>query len=252
MRRVSWIVSCVLHAGALGAGAALAYGVAYDGPGEPPVLTILASEASPHVPPRERPDQTPDEPVVAEPIESEPALETEPPPEPEAAAADVRGAEPVPADDPFEPSTEPPRQWWELVDPGSRVPPSPERGAQDAGGEDPPPVETPPEERLPEVEAGPPEAPDAPDVPAAAVADNPSPNYPRRALRLGQKGTVVVAVELDARGVVLAVDLAQACPYPELNREALRAVGEWRFEPARRRGVAVASSTEVEIEFRPR
>ena len=38
--------------------------------------------------------------------------------------------------------------------------------------------------------------------------------------------------------------------HPGLNREALRAVRRWRFEPAMRDGTPVAGETDVVIQFR--
>lgn len=88
-----------------------------------------------------------------------------------------------------------------------------------------------------------------PQVDAERCADNPPPNYPEEARRRGQQGTVVVAVAVDAAGVVVSATLQAPSPHPALNREALRAVRSWRFEPARRDGQAIATTTEVVIEF---
>lgn len=108
----------------------------------------------------------------------------------------------------------------------------------------------------------PPPAEPAPAVPVAAEpsatteavrrADNEPPTYPERERRLGHEGTVVLAVAVDARGDVVRVELKTPSPHVGLNREALRAVRRWRFEPARRHGQPVASETEVEVEFRLR
>jgi protein TonB len=105
---------------------------------------------------------------------------------------------------------------------------------------------------LPPAEPAPsPAAPEAlPDVDAEPRADNEPPSYPEEARRRGQEGTVVVLAEVAADGLVLAVSLQTPSPHPELNREALRAVRRWRFEPARSGGVAVAVATPVVVVFR--
>lgn len=90
----------------------------------------------------------------------------------------------------------------------------------------------------------------APDVDAEPRADNEPPRYPEEARRRGLEGTVVVQVEVASDGLVLDVALHTPATGAELNREALRAVRRWRFEPARRAGVAVATTTLVTIVFR--
>ncbi|MCC7395992.1 MAG: energy transducer TonB [Planctomycetes bacterium] len=87
-------------------------------------------------------------------------------------------------------------------------------------------------------------------VEAEPFADNLPPEYPANERALGREGDVLVRVQLDARGVVLAVELAQPSPFPGLNRAALRAVRGWRFAPASENGHPVASELEVPIEFR--
>lgn len=89
-------------------------------------------------------------------------------------------------------------------------------------------------------------------VEAVRRADNEPPNYPDHDRRLGHEGVVVLTVAVAATGDVYRVDLKSPCPHPGLNREAVRAVRGWRFEPARRHGQPVSSETDVEIEFRLR
>ncbi len=90
----------------------------------------------------------------------------------------------------------------------------------------------------------------APWVEGSPRADNEAPRYPEPERRAGHEGAVVVTVTIDASGAVLGVELRTPSPFPALNREALRAVRAWRFEPARRLGVAIVSTTDVTIEFR--
>lgn len=89
-----------------------------------------------------------------------------------------------------------------------------------------------------------------PFVDAERRADNEPPRYPEADRLAGHEGTVVVTATVDALGVVLDVALRTPSPFPGLNREALRAVRGWRFEPARRHGEPVATTTDVTVEFR--
>lgn len=97
-------------------------------------------------------------------------------------------------------------------------------------------------------------------VPALAVVTaarplfdrSPEPGYPPTALRRGEGGTVVVRVEVGADGVPGEIGLARRSGSRELDRAALMAVRDWRFRPATRDGLEVASVVEQPVEFRPR
>lgn len=89
-------------------------------------------------------------------------------------------------------------------------------------------------------------------VEAVRCADNEPPRYPEHDRRAGHEGIVIVTAAIAADGTVVNVALRVPSPFPGLNREALRAVRGWRFEPARRDGVAVDSALDVTIEFRLR
>jgi len=91
-----------------------------------------------------------------------------------------------------------------------------------------------------------------PSTDAEPLDDNAPPDYPERERRRGREAEVVLAVAVDRDGNVQNVALRRPSRYAAFNREALRAVRKWRFEPARRLGVAVASETEVTVEFRLR
>lgn len=80
--------------------------------------------------------------------------------------------------------------------------------------------------------------------------DNPPPAYPRRARRKGVQGTVRLAVWVDRNGTVGGVEVARSSGYDILDRSALDAVKNWRFEPATRDGQPVASRVEVPVEFK--
>lgn len=78
----------------------------------------------------------------------------------------------------------------------------------------------------------------------------PQPAYPALARRLGVEGLVLVRVQVSATGVPEQVSVAQSSGANALDEEALRAVRESRFEPARRGDVAYAHVVEVPIRFR--
>lgn len=101
-----------------------------------------------------------------------------------------------------------------------------------------------------------PVAPPAPPAPVAAVPDasarpirSPRPEYPAQAMRRGERGTVLLQVQVDAQGQPTAVDVVQSSRSRTLDREAARAVRNWEFSPAMRGGRAVPSKVLVPIEF---
>jgi protein TonB len=91
----------------------------------------------------------------------------------------------------------------------------------------------------------------APAAPSAAVLEPPrldrkrsdiTPPYPPTSRRLGEEGRVVVNVYVLADGRVGEVQVLKTSGYERLDAAALEHVrSDWRFEPARRGGVAVAT-----------
>ena len=79
---------------------------------------------------------------------------------------------------------------------------------------------------------------------------NPDPHYPRAARRRGMEGVVELAVTVDRDGLPLEIRIRQSSGFEVLDREAQRAVRQWRFEPARRGGIAVTGEVVVPIRFR--
>ena len=64
----------------------------------------------------------------------------------------------------------------------------------------------------------------------------PAPEYPYRAKRAGQEGTVVVRFVVGQDGRVRSAEAARPAPWPLLNDAAVRAVRErWRFQPGQMR-----------------
>jgi periplasmic protein TonB len=81
-------------------------------------------------------------------------------------------------------------------------------------------------------------------------AENPAPAYPDWARRSNQQGTVVLRVLVAADGSVTRVEIARSSGFDSLDRSALATVrARWRFVPANRGGLAVASWVLVPIRF---
>jgi protein TonB len=154
--------------------------------------------------------------------------------------AEVAVVDPLPPDPLVLPPLEPPAAPARLARQQPPQPPSLQRLVPAASADAaPPPLTAPAAEPVATVEP-------------VRCADNEPPHYPASDRQLGHEGRVVLTVRVDARGAVVDVVLAAPCPFPGLNREAMRAVRRWRFEPARRHGQPVAGETRIVIEFRLR
>ena len=88
------------------------------------------------------------------------------------------------------------------------------------------------------------------DPPVQLNGQTPPPRSPSEALRRGERGTVLVRVEVDANGAPAGVALVQRSGSRELDRAAMEAVRKWRFMPAQRDGQAVAASLVIPIDFK--
>ncbi len=84
---------------------------------------------------------------------------------------------------------------------------------------------------------------------AHPLAGNPSPRYPSAALRSGIEGNVLIRAEIDADGMPTEIGFARRSGNRELDRAALNAVRNWRFQPALRDGKPVASAVQVPVAF---
>nr|WP_298132328.1 energy transducer TonB [uncultured Pseudoxanthomonas sp.] len=90
------------------------------------------------------------------------------------------------------------------------------------------------------------------DVPVPIPGQTPAPEYPAAAIRNGDQGTVMVRVEVGADGVPTSVDVAQRSGSRDLDRAAVTAVRQWRFQPAQRDGQPVPGAVTVPIDFKMR
>jgi protein TonB len=78
---------------------------------------------------------------------------------------------------------------------------------------------------------------------------NSAPLYPAEALAAGVQGRVVIRAAVSETGLVGEVKLETSSGSASLDSAALAAVRHWRFEPARRRGQAVAYDVLVPVRF---
>jgi len=81
-------------------------------------------------------------------------------------------------------------------------------------------------------------------------AGNPRPRYPKSARRRGIEGRVVLVVRVGSDGTPSSVKVGTSSGHDSLDRAALEAVENWRFQPATRAGVPVPGTVEVPITFR--
>ncbi len=82
-----------------------------------------------------------------------------------------------------------------------------------------------------------------------AYLQNPAPSYPTMSRKLGESGTVTLWVAVNAGGTVDDLGVLRSSGYARLDTEALKSVKQWRFNPAKRGGEAVADKVSVPIEF---
>lgn len=76
------------------------------------------------------------------------------------------------------------------------------------------------------------------------------PVVPREARLNRWQGTVLLAVTVSPEGVPSLVELVRSTGYPLLDRAAIEAMWQWRFDPARRGGVPVEDRVAIPITFR--
>ena len=75
------------------------------------------------------------------------------------------------------------------------------------------------------------------------------PQYPASALQQGLGGAVLLSVYIGANGSPGQVQVKTSSGIAELDKSAVAAVSQWRFEPASQGGRAIASWYELPIRF---
>ena len=108
-----------------------------------------------------------------------------------------------------------------------------------------PPVETPPE---------PP--PTAPEPKILVVERMPphllegiDPDYPRMSARLGESGSVLCILHVDAEGEVSRVEVEESSGFTRLDEAAIERLETWRFRPATLGGEAVIGTYRHRVRF---
>jgi TonB family protein len=82
------------------------------------------------------------------------------------------------------------------------------------------------------------------------VEHNRPPVYPAVARRCGWEGTVLLELRVLADGRVAEVSVADSSGHEALDEAAVRAVRQWRFEPALCLGRPVAATARLPIRFK--
>ena len=77
------------------------------------------------------------------------------------------------------------------------------------------------------------------------------PNYPARALKRNIEGSITLSFTIDPRGRAVDIKVTSAHPKRIFDREAIRAIKKWRFQPKVVDGVAVSQfGMSQTIEFK--
>jgi protein TonB len=84
---------------------------------------------------------------------------------------------------------------------------------------------------------------------SVACPERAPPSYPPSSRRLGEEGTVLLRVELDAQGKVSLARIATSSGFARLDEAALAAVKTWRCTPATRNGQPVSASARQPFKF---
>ncbi len=83
----------------------------------------------------------------------------------------------------------------------------------------------------------------------AAYLRNPAPSYPLLSRRLGERGRVLLRVQVHADGSAMSVEIASGSGYARLDQAARETVRQWRFIPAMQGDQAVNSWVIIPIDF---
>lgn len=75
------------------------------------------------------------------------------------------------------------------------------------------------------------------------------PAYPRRAVEMGQQGTVLLHALISKGGDTQQIKLARSSGFGLLDKAALAAVKQWEFEPSTQNGYSIRSWVQVPVKF---
>jgi len=106
----------------------------------------------------------------------------------------------------------------------------------------PTPAAAPPKQEVVEEKVEPPKF-------GVAYLNNPAPDYPRLSQRAGEEGKVLMKVLVSAEGRPESVEVINSSGFERLDKAAVNAVKQWRFEPARKGGKALSAYVNVPLSF---
>lgn len=91
--------------------------------------------------------------------------------------------------------------------------------------------------------------PITPPVAQKGERNHPPPPYPKSSRRLGERGKVVLAVEVDIDGSVAQVIVKKSSGYIRLDQSALNTIRTWRFIPGNKAGTPQRMWATIPINF---
>ena len=91
--------------------------------------------------------------------------------------------------------------------------------------------------------------PITPPIAQKGERNHPPPPYPKSSRRLGERGKVVLAVEVDIDGSVAQVIIKKSSGYIRLDQSALNTIRTWRFIPGNKAGTPQRMWATIPINF---
>lgn len=93
------------------------------------------------------------------------------------------------------------------------------------------------------------------DLPVGVTAPEPIKDsqvlhYPPMAVRCGLSGDVTLEIEVSEKGEVLDPKIEKSTGYTALDNAAISSVKKWRYKPATKDGVAIASRIQAIVQFK--
>jgi periplasmic protein TonB len=80
---------------------------------------------------------------------------------------------------------------------------------------------------------------------------SPAPEYPRRAIRLGLEGSVMLEFDVDTDGSVLDPYVVESTPAGVFDRAAIKSVRKFLYEPPMYNGTSVkVNNVQVKLTFK--
>lgn len=84
---------------------------------------------------------------------------------------------------------------------------------------------------------------------AAIKSAYPPPVYPKKSIKAGEEGKVLVLVSVGETGEAIEVRLLETSGHSALDDSAIMAVRQWKFSPAQKEGRPVHSWLRVPVAF---